>query len=142
MEEDGFLSITDRLSRFSKIGGEMVPHIHIEEKLQELFEETEQVFAVTSVTDEKKGERIVVVHTLDQDALGKTMERLANVTCRPCGSPRPTNSCASTRSHGWERGRYRQKSIKFLFQLECFFIARKSKLSHLNFRLNAGAIDI
>jgi acyl-[acyl-carrier-protein]-phospholipid O-acyltransferase/long-chain-fatty-acid--[acyl-carrier-protein] ligase len=30
MEEDGFLTITDRLSRFSKIGGEMVPHIRIE----------------------------------------------------------------------------------------------------------------
>ncbi len=36
MEEDGFLTITDRLSRFSKIGGEMVPHIKIEEKLHEL----------------------------------------------------------------------------------------------------------
>ena len=33
MEEDGFLTITDRLSRFSKIGGEMVPHIKIEDKL-------------------------------------------------------------------------------------------------------------
>ena len=35
-DEDGFLTITDRLSRFSKIGGEMVPHIKIEEKLHEL----------------------------------------------------------------------------------------------------------
>ena len=77
MEEDGFLTITDRLSRFSKIGGEMVPHIRIEEKLQELAGETEQVFAVTSLADEKKGERIVVVHTLADDALGKTMERFA-----------------------------------------------------------------
>ena len=54
MEEDGFLTITDRLSRFSKIGGEMVPHILIEEKLNELAEFTEQVFAVTAVPDEKK----------------------------------------------------------------------------------------
>jgi acyl-[acyl-carrier-protein]-phospholipid O-acyltransferase/long-chain-fatty-acid--[acyl-carrier-protein] ligase len=77
MEEDGFLTITDRLSRFSKIGGEMVPHIRIEEKLQELSESTEQVFAVTAVADEKKGERILVVHTLADDALGKTMERFA-----------------------------------------------------------------
>jgi acyl-[acyl-carrier-protein]-phospholipid O-acyltransferase / long-chain-fatty-acid--[acyl-carrier-protein] ligase len=77
MEEDGFLIITDRLSRFSKIGGEMVPHIRIEEKLQELSESVEQVFAVTSIADEKKGERILVLHTLADDVLGKTLERFA-----------------------------------------------------------------
>jgi acyl-[acyl-carrier-protein]-phospholipid O-acyltransferase / long-chain-fatty-acid--[acyl-carrier-protein] ligase len=77
MEEDGFLTITDRLSRFSKIGGEMVPHIRIEEKLQELSEVSEQVFAVTSVADEKKGERLLVVHTLGNDALQKTIEKFA-----------------------------------------------------------------
>ena len=32
IDQDGFLQITDRLSRFSKIGGEMVPHIRVEEK--------------------------------------------------------------------------------------------------------------
>src|SRR5215470_17209191 len=36
VDEDGFLRITDRLSRFSKIGGEMVPHIKVEDLLQEL----------------------------------------------------------------------------------------------------------
>ncbi len=77
MEEDGFLTITDRLSRFSKIGGEMVPHIRIEERLQELSEVTEQVFAVTSVADEKKGERLLVVHTLVDEALQKTIEKFA-----------------------------------------------------------------
>ena len=35
LDEDGFLQITDRLSRFSKIGGEMVPHVKVEEKLHE-----------------------------------------------------------------------------------------------------------
>ena len=77
MEEDGFLTITDRLSRFSKIGGEMVPHIRIEEKLQELADATEQVFAVTAVPDEKKGERIVVVHTLSETKLEPVLEKLA-----------------------------------------------------------------
>jgi acyl-[acyl-carrier-protein]-phospholipid O-acyltransferase/long-chain-fatty-acid--[acyl-carrier-protein] ligase len=77
MEEDGFLTITDRLSRFSKIGGEMVPHIRIEEKLHELADTTEQVFAVTAVPDEKKGERIVVVHTLPPAKLAVVLERLA-----------------------------------------------------------------
>lgn len=64
LDEDGFLQITDRLSRFSKIGGEMVPHIKVEEKLHELAGATEQCFAVTGVPDEKKGERLVVLHTL------------------------------------------------------------------------------
>ena len=77
MEEDGFLTITDRLSRFSKIGGEMVPHVRIEEKLQELADATEQVFAVTAVPDEKKGERIVVVHTLPEAKLAPVFEKLA-----------------------------------------------------------------
>ena len=34
---DGFLQITDRLSRFSKIGGEMVPHLKVEEALYQLL---------------------------------------------------------------------------------------------------------
>ncbi len=65
VDEDGFLQITDRLSRFSKIGGEMVPHIRVEEKLHELAGVTEQVFAVAGVPDEKKGERLVVLHRLE-----------------------------------------------------------------------------
>ncbi len=78
MEEDGFLTITDRLSRFSKIGGEMVPHVRIEEKLHELAEETEQqVFAVTSLPDEKKGEKIMVVTTLKEEKLAPVLEKLA-----------------------------------------------------------------
>ena len=64
LDEDGFLQITDRLSRFSKIGGEMVPHIRVEEKLHELAGATEQLFVVTGVPDDKKGERLVVLHKL------------------------------------------------------------------------------
>ena len=76
MEEDGFLTITDRLSRFSKIGGEMVPHIKIEDKLHELADVTEQVFAVTSLPDEKKGERIAVLSTLSAEKLARVLEKL------------------------------------------------------------------
>lgn len=77
-DEDGFLTITDRLSRFSKIGGEMVPHIKIEEKLQELADRTEQVFAVTGVPDGKKGERLVVLYTLKPEELKPVLEHLAS----------------------------------------------------------------
>lgn len=75
-DEDGFLQITDRLSRFSKIGGEMVPHIRVEEKLHELAGCTEQTFVVTGLPDEKKGERLVVLHTLAPDRLPAVIERL------------------------------------------------------------------
>ena len=77
MDQDGFLTITDRLSRFSKIGGEMVPHIRIEEKLHELADTTEQVFAVTAVPDPKKGERIIVLHNLPESKLTEVLEKFA-----------------------------------------------------------------
>jgi len=77
VDEDGFVTITDRLSRFSKIGGEMVPHIRIEEKLHDLAGSTEQVFAVTSLPDEKKGERIAVITTLADEALIPVLEKLS-----------------------------------------------------------------
>jgi acyl-[acyl-carrier-protein]-phospholipid O-acyltransferase/long-chain-fatty-acid--[acyl-carrier-protein] ligase len=77
MDEDGFIFITDRLSRFSKIGGEMVPHIKVEERLHELAGVTIQTFAVTSLPDEKKGERLTVIHTLTEEALVQVIEKLS-----------------------------------------------------------------
>ena len=91
MEEDGFLTITDRLSRFSKIGGEMVPHIRIEEKLQELAEATEQVFAVTALPDDKKGERLVVLSTLSVDRLTPVIERLTRSDLPALWKPKPNH---------------------------------------------------
>src|SRR5712692_7232183 len=76
LDEDGFLTITDRLSRFSKIGGEMVPHIKVEEKLHDLAGVTEQTFVVTGVPDGKKGERLVVLHTLPEEKLKECLEKL------------------------------------------------------------------
>lgn len=76
LDQDGFLEITDRLSRFSKIGGEMVPHLRVEEKLHELVGATEQCFAVTGVPDPRKGERLVVLHTLPDDRLGECLDKL------------------------------------------------------------------
>src|ERR1700728_485802 len=88
-DEDGFLAITDRLSRFSKIGGEMVPHIKIEEQLHELAGVTDQHFVVTSVPDGKKGERLVVLHTLAPDELRPVLERLSESGLPNLWMPRP-----------------------------------------------------
>ncbi|MGB9008125.1 MAG: acyl-[ACP]--phospholipid O-acyltransferase [Candidatus Acidiferrales bacterium] len=87
-DEDGFLTITDRLSRFSKIGGEMVPHIKIEEKLQELADSAERQFVVTGVPDGKKGERLVVLHTLTPEAVKPVIEKLAKSDLPNLWTPR------------------------------------------------------
>lgn len=83
LDEDGFIFITGRETRMSKIGGEMVPHILIEEKLAQIVADLEKTsgqtakesdnskdfdvptvrFAVAAVPDEKKGEKIVVLYT-------------------------------------------------------------------------------
>lgn len=76
LDEDGFLTITDRLSRFSKIGGEMVPHGKVEEALQQAAGADMQVFAVTGIPDEKKGERLAVLHTLDESRLPDILSKL------------------------------------------------------------------
>lgn len=58
--EDGFITILDRATRISKIGGEMVPHAKIEESLSEALGCD---CAVTSVEDPVRGERIYAFHT-------------------------------------------------------------------------------
>jgi acyl-[acyl-carrier-protein]-phospholipid O-acyltransferase/long-chain-fatty-acid--[acyl-carrier-protein] ligase len=88
-DEDGFLTITDRLSRFSKIGGEMVPHIKIEDHLHDLAGATEQCFAVTGVPDGQKGERLVVLHTLSIEELAATLEKLPQAGLPSLWTPRP-----------------------------------------------------
>jgi acyl-[acyl-carrier-protein]-phospholipid O-acyltransferase/long-chain-fatty-acid--[acyl-carrier-protein] ligase len=88
IDEDGFLQITDRLSRFSKIGGEMVPHIKVEERLHELAGATEQMFVVAGVPDEKKGERLVVLHKLPGDRLPEVLEKLSQTDLPNLWKPR------------------------------------------------------
>ena len=61
IDDDGFVFITDRLARFSKIGGEMVPHIRIEEALNDALGEA--CSAVTAVPDAARGERLVAFYT-------------------------------------------------------------------------------
>jgi acyl-[acyl-carrier-protein]-phospholipid O-acyltransferase/long-chain-fatty-acid--[acyl-carrier-protein] ligase len=62
IDGDGFIHITDRLSRFSKIAGEMVPHMKVEEELQPLLHEPHSC-VVTAVPDAAKGERLIALYT-------------------------------------------------------------------------------
>ena len=88
VSEDGFVKITDRLARFSKIGGEMVPHGRVEELLHQAAESEEQVFAVTGIPDEKKGEALAVLHTLDESRIGPVLGRLAGLGLPNLHTPR------------------------------------------------------
>jgi acyl-[acyl-carrier-protein]-phospholipid O-acyltransferase/long-chain-fatty-acid--[acyl-carrier-protein] ligase len=63
VDPDGFLKITDRMSRFSKIAGEMVPHLGVESAIMEVTGVDEHHVAVTGLPDSKHGERICVLHT-------------------------------------------------------------------------------
>ena len=77
IDADGFIAITDRLSRFSKIGGEMVPHIKIEEEIQAVVGGEERFCFVTSVPDDKKGEKLVVLYKGGYD-IDKIWNELSN----------------------------------------------------------------
>jgi acyl-[acyl-carrier-protein]-phospholipid O-acyltransferase/long-chain-fatty-acid--[acyl-carrier-protein] ligase len=69
-DEDGFLYIEGRLSRFSKIGGEMVPHEAIEHKIIDLLKlsgKDERSIAIVGVQDEAKGEALVLLSAVDVD---------------------------------------------------------------------------
>jgi acyl-[acyl-carrier-protein]-phospholipid O-acyltransferase / long-chain-fatty-acid--[acyl-carrier-protein] ligase len=62
IDESGFIRITDRLSRFSKIAGEMVPHMKVEEQIQALLD-AQSTCVVTSIPDDARGERLVAFFT-------------------------------------------------------------------------------
>jgi acyl-[acyl-carrier-protein]-phospholipid O-acyltransferase/long-chain-fatty-acid--[acyl-carrier-protein] ligase len=69
-DEDGFLYIEGRLSRFSKIGGEMVPHEALEQKIITalgLDGQSERAIAIAGVTDAAKGEAVVLLSAVDVD---------------------------------------------------------------------------
>ncbi|MBR9885713.1 MAG: acyl-[ACP]--phospholipid O-acyltransferase, partial [Oceanospirillales bacterium] len=63
VDEDGFLTIVDRYSRFAKIGGEMISLGAVEAAVREVVDNEEIEFAATNVKDDKKGERVVLLIT-------------------------------------------------------------------------------
>ena len=79
IDADGFITITGRQSRFSKIGGEMVPHGRVEELIQQILAPDGQhvAAAVTAVPDERKGERLLVLHTPSDKSPAQVTRELA-----------------------------------------------------------------
>lgn len=66
IDEDGFVTIVDRYSRFAKIGGEMISLGYIEQEIGKLLDENSQI-AITAIADSKKGEKIVLLLEGDKD---------------------------------------------------------------------------
>ena len=79
LDREGFITITGRESRFSKIGGEMVPHLSIEEAVNaELGADDGELLAVvTAVPDRAKGERLIVFHLPTSHEPRDVVKRLA-----------------------------------------------------------------
>jgi len=74
IDEEGFIHITDRLSRFSKIAGEMVPHMKIEEIIDGIIGHPGS--AVTAIPDSQRGEKLVAYYTENGITREQLWERL------------------------------------------------------------------
>lgn len=96
IDEEGYIRITGRQSRFSKIGGEMVPHLRIEEVLTKSLrlEDEELRFVVTSLPDQRKGERLVVLYTNLPKPPEQICRDLAAAGLPPIWIPSPDNFAA------------------------------------------------
>jgi acyl-[acyl-carrier-protein]-phospholipid O-acyltransferase/long-chain-fatty-acid--[acyl-carrier-protein] ligase len=75
VDQDGFIRITDRVSRFSKIGGEMVPHVRVEEAINSVLGSVGSV--VTAVPDKQKGEKLIAFHTQNSVTADEVWEKLS-----------------------------------------------------------------
>lgn len=79
LDAEGFLYIEGRLSRFSKIGGEMVPHETVEEHINKALSldgEHERKIAVVGVPDPDKGEALVLLSTVSSEAVKQELINL------------------------------------------------------------------
>lgn len=67
LDEDGYLCIVDRYSRFAKLGGEMVSLSAIEQQIKTIIDEPELAIVAINIPDEKKGEKVVLLTTSELD---------------------------------------------------------------------------
>ncbi len=91
MDQRGFVYITGRLSRFSKIAGEMVPHGAVEEALQRASKSDEPCVAVVSISDTAKGEQLAVCCTEKAGDPATLISKLRKLDLPNLWIPRVTN---------------------------------------------------
>ena len=76
MDQEGYVYITGRASRFSKIGGEMVPHEGVEDAIARIRARENREIAVAGRGDSRKGERLVVFYTADDFDIPAVLDAL------------------------------------------------------------------
>ncbi|MBA4389021.1 MAG: acyl-[ACP]--phospholipid O-acyltransferase, partial [Verrucomicrobia bacterium] len=91
VDEDGFVFLLDRLSRYSKIGGEMIPHIAVEDHYMQALGAVTPVIYVTSAPDEKKGEQLIVFYTQEAGEVEKLQGIIADADIPNLWKPRKEN---------------------------------------------------
>lgn len=62
VDDDGFLQLIERYSRFAKIGGEMISLSAVETSLIDLFDESVEDLMIVNIPDKSKGERLVLLY--------------------------------------------------------------------------------
>ena len=66
MDRNGFITLTGRFSRFSKIAGEMVPHELVEQEINAILSADRRVIAVGGAADARRGEKLLVFYCDDK----------------------------------------------------------------------------
>jgi acyl-[acyl-carrier-protein]-phospholipid O-acyltransferase/long-chain-fatty-acid--[acyl-carrier-protein] ligase len=89
VDSDGYLQIVDRLARFSKIAGEMVPHLKIEETIHEIL--GDQPCVVLGIPDDQRGERLTLLYTQQETAPGLLWQRLCETSLPKLWIPKREN---------------------------------------------------
>ena len=65
LDQNGFLTIVDRYSRFAKLGGEMISLTAVEETIRKALQNPELELVAVNIPDAKKGEKIVLLVASD-----------------------------------------------------------------------------
>ncbi len=94
LDADGFLTIVDRYSRFAKLGGEMISLGAVEQEIKKVIIEPDVELVAVNIPDEKKGEQVVLLTTLDitSDDLRR---RLLDINCNSMMIPSVVHKVSS-----------------------------------------------
>jgi len=85
LDEDGFLTIVDRYSRFAKIGGEMVSLGLVEQEIGKIVSKEEKI-AVTAIPDAKKGEALILLFEGERE-IDEVMHAVGTLGMNPLFMP-------------------------------------------------------